>query len=207
MLGRLRELEIDLVVCAGDLTNAEYKGMAVARRQIEEICSRIRSSGVRMIYVLGNRDVAGGRSVECPLPDDLSQKDIWVDGTRFTTTPTDLSPEDVFLTHALGQKYKTSQLPAKLVLYGHDHVPRVYKNYVGLGYMRDRDEENPDVPLGGFFLMDPASKGWRARFVGMGGLKPSSCARHADRGVFYVPNNWDDECPLCRNEDKYRFGF
>ena len=196
----------ELLVHAGDLTDAEYSGLIAGAEQMSRICTLIQEAGMKMIYVLGNRDVAGGRLVSCPLDGDLSKADIEVDGFRFTASA-ERAADSIYVTHYLEPSQRESQVDARLVLYGHDHTPRVYLNYVGLGYLRGRNESDPDAARGGFFLIDVEDDELEISFHNMGGLVKSRCAIHRDQGAFYVPHSWQEACPMCRNDSKHRFNF
>jgi hypothetical protein len=185
------------------MTNAEYAGLAEGQRQMREISTMIRASGLEIAYVLGNRDSAGGRPVECLLAGDLEKGDVHREGWRFTASAEGLDSGSIYVCHALGQEHRIRQLPAALVLYGHDHHHRIYKNYVDLGYMQDREAERP---RGGFFTIGLEGR-MKVRFHNLGGMVRSRCSLHRDQGEFFVPSSWGDACPICKNDAKYRLKF
>ena len=207
MIDRARDLGAEFLVLAGDLTNAEYAGYSAGMAQIRKLSSIIESSGLRTIYVLGNRDWAGGRPVVCDLPGDLSQRDVEIDGYVFTNNLEDLNGRSIYVNHHLEKILRVERSRASLILYGHDHVPRIYKNYVGLGYVNDPGEEGDDRPRGGFFMIEVDGEIPKITYENMGGMVESSCSIHADQGTFFVPSSQGDTCPMCRNDEKYRYHF
>lgn len=204
LLRRAKREGVDLLVCAGDITNAEYAGLAEGQRQMREISELIRASGLEIAYVLGNRDSAGGCLVESPLSGDLGKGDLHREGWRFTAKAEGLDSGSIYVCHALGQEYKMEQLPAGLVLYGHDHHHRIYKNYIDLGYIQDGEAGTAG---GGFFTIGLEGGGRKVRFHNLGGMVRSRCRIHRDQGEFYVPSSWGEQCPMCRNDAKYRLHF
>jgi predicted phosphodiesterase len=207
LIDRASELRAELLVLAGDLTNAEYDGYSVGSNQIEEISAVIESSGMRTLYVLGNRDRAGGRSVECRLPGDLAKGDVEIDGYVFTNNPEELNEGSIHVNHSLDPAYRMERPGALLVLYGHDHAPRIYENLIGLGYVTDGTGDSNDAPRGGFFMIDIKKGKVEVDYVNMGGMMASPCSRHGNQGTFFVPASWGDQCQMCRNEEKHRFHF
>jgi predicted phosphodiesterase len=205
LIDRARDRQAELLVLAGDLTNAEYDGYATGSDQIEEISSIIESSGMRTLYVLGNRDMAGGRSIECRLPGNLSKGDVEIDGYVFTSKPGELGERSIMVNHHLDPRFRREPSDALLLLYGHDHVPRTYHNLVGLGYVRDGNGGVNDNHRGGFFMIDLEGGRVEIDYVDMGGMMVSPCSRHGNQGTFFVPASWGDQCPMCRNEEKHRF--
>jgi predicted phosphodiesterase len=205
MIERARNLGAEFLVLAGDLTNAEYAGYSMGMKQIGKISSIIESSGFEAYYVLGNRDRAGGRPVECQLPGDLSLKDVEVDGYVFTNRNEDLDRRSIYVNHHLEPKFRMERAEAYLVLYGHDHVPRIYGNYVDLGYLNDSRGNDAESPRGGFFMIGVDGEAPKIDYVNMGGMVASGCRIHVDQGTFFVPSSWGDACPMCRNDEKYRF--
>ena len=198
---------VDFLVFAGDMTDAEYSGYIRGVSQMEAISSMIEASGLEMIYILGNRDRAGGREVVCNLPGNLSFGDREIEGMRFTTRSGELDDRSIYVCHHLDPEFRKKELPAYLVLYGHNHVHRIYKSYVGLGYVRDPKPDDPKAPRGGLFIIDVDGGSIDARFINLGGLKESTCKVHEDQGTFFVSTSFGDECPMCRNDEKYRFHF
>ncbi len=207
MLDMIRGEAVDFLVFAGDMTDAEYSGYASGEEQMQKICSIIESSGLEMLYVLGNRDLAGGRLVECPLPGDLSRGDVEVSGMNFTSKADGLDERSIYICHSLDSQFRRRRLPARLVLYGHNHIHRIYSNYVGLGYIKDASPEDPDAPRGGFFLIKIEDESTHTSFRNLGGMVTSRCPIHQDQGTFFVPSSWVTACPMCRNDPKYRFHF
>jgi predicted phosphodiesterase len=205
LLERAVNLGAEFLVLGGDLTNAEYAGYSTGMEQIAMISSIIESSGMETIYVLGNRDQAGGRCVECDLHGDLAKKDVEVDGYTFTNRPDGIGERSIYLNHQLGPVFRSRRSGALLVLYGHDHVPRLYQNYIGLGYLNNPD--GAGGPRGGFFMIEVDDGKTGVEYVNMGGMIESCCSEHADQGTFYVPYSWGSTCPMCRNDEKYRFHF
>lgn len=207
LINRARERGAELLVLAGDLTNAEYDGYAAGTDQIEKISAIVESSGMRTLYVLGNRDRAGGRSVECRLPGDLSRGDVEIDGYVFTSKPDGLGERSIMVNHYLDPVFRRERHDALLVLYGHDHAPRIYGNLLGLGYINDRTGSTVDNPRGGFFMIDLKGEKAEIDYVNMGGMVVSSCSRHGNQGTFFVPSSHGVQCPMCHNEEKHRFHF
>jgi predicted phosphodiesterase len=197
----------EFLVFAGDMTDAEYSGYAAGTVQMGALCKAVESTSLQMVYVLGNRDRAGGRLVGCPLSGDLAYGDVVVQGLRFTSRTEGLDGRSIYVCHQLDAEFRTRRLPARLVLYGHDHSPRIYGNYIGLGYMRDPEQGSPEDPRGGFFMVDVEGGSTDVRYVNMGGLRPSRCEIHRDQETFFVPARWGKACPLCRNEAKHTFFF
>jgi len=202
--------DFDFAVFGGDFTSAWFDGSAEGERQMQHIADQIALLEIPFFYVLGNRDYSpiDDAWVECPIGESLDIEDRKFGGYRLTSSPESLSSSDILVTHSLEISLKYRQAKSLLYLYGHDHVGRVYRNYVDLGFLyRGRKAHGAREALYGcYFTIETEGGGLRVRNHSWQ-LRETRCQIHGHQGTFYIPCSWSRSCPLCYDDEKYRLHF
>jgi len=198
------KVEYDIIVFGGDFTNAWFDGPEEGQKQMNEIVSLIKFLNKPFFYIYGNRDIF----VKCEYGKNIGEKDWDIGKYVLTNKIKDLDKSKILITHSLDDRLKNEQANALLYLYGHDHIGRVYKNYIDLGFLyRGTKAHGAAQSLFGCYWfikieddqIIPVNHSWQ--------LKESKCPIHKNQGIFYIPYYWRKPCPLCYEEEKNRLYF
>jgi predicted phosphodiesterase len=200
----------DAILFGGDFTNAYFDGIDEGNRQMSEIVPLLESLNRPFFFVYGNRDFTpvNHTLVECPIGSNIDARNLSFDKFTFTSNTKGLDKSKILVTHVLSDKLRFTQVEALLYLYGHDHVGRIYKNYLDLGFLyRGTEAHGAHESLFGCYWFIEISEdrfhienhSWQ--------LKESKCPIHSDQGVFYIPYYWKKDCTLCYDEEENRFHF
>ncbi len=115
------------------------------------------------------------------MPGNLALGERVIGGIRFTGAHEALDAGSVYICHQLDRHFRGARLKSRLAIYGHDHVPRIYGNYLGLGFLRDPVPGVPEASRGGCFVVDVDGLCLDVRFISLGGMKASPCRIHKDQ--------------------------
>lgn len=204
LISEVSDIEFDIIIFGGDFTNAWFDGPEEGKKQMKEVASLLQSLNKPFYYVYGNRDIY----VECPIGKNIGERDWIIGNYTLTNNINELDRSKILVTHALHRKLKDKQASVLLYLYGHDHIGRVYKNYIDLGFLyRGTKAHGAAQSLYGcYWLINiendkfyPENHSWQ--------LKESKCPIHKNQGIFYLPFYWTKDCSLCYDEKKNRLNF
>ena len=209
LVSEISEVDFDMIIFGGDFTNTWFDGLEEGNTQMREIAVLIQSLDRPFYYVYGNRDYSQLEGiVECTIGKNIGEMD-WVIGDYTLTNKIDgLDGSKILVTHALHRRLKARQANALLYLYGHDHIGRVYKNYIDLGFLYRSSKTHGAAQslLGCYWFIDiendefyPENNSWQ--------LKKSNCSIHKNQGTFYIPFYWKRDCPLCYEEKQNKLDF
>lgn len=131
MLKEAKDLDHDIILFGGDFTNAWFDGADIGQTQMNQICQKIEETEKPFYYIYGNRDIY----VKCPIGFCINEKNWDVDGYTLTNDLNNLHETSILITHSIQEEMIRTQANSLLYLYGHDHIGRVYKNYIDLGFL------------------------------------------------------------------------
>lgn len=196
--------DFDLVIFGGDFTNAWFDGPEIGQQQMEEVIAVIETLDRPFYFVLGNRDIF----VECNYGYNIGENDYKIGEYVLTNNSTNLNKRKILVTHILEQNLVNHQAKSLLYFYGHDHVGRIYKNYIDLGFLyRGTSAHGAREALHGCYWIinlendafTPINHSWQ--------LRESRCSKHPNQGTFYIPYYWKKECPLCYDPIEHKLYF
>lgn len=131
LVSEVSKIKFEIIVFAGDFTNAWFDGPIRGQMQMDGVADLLSSLDRPIYFIYGNRDI----SVKCPIGNDIQEKDWKIGEYRLTSQLEALDSSTILVTHALQPMFQTTQTNAFLYLYGHDHVGRICKNYLDLGFL------------------------------------------------------------------------
>lgn len=209
LVSEISDVEFDFIIFGGDFTNAWFDGLEKGKQQMNEIVPLIRSLGKPFYYVYGNRDHAPTEgSVECPIGKNIGERNWAMGDYTLTNKIEGLDASEILVTHAIHHKLKGKQAEALLYLYGHDHIGRIYKNYIDLGFLYRGSKAHGATRslFGCYWFINlknddfyPENHSWQ--------LKKSNCPVHKSQGTFFIPYYWRKNCPLCYDEKMNKLLF
>jgi len=208
LVSEVSKEKFDCIVFAGDFTNAWFDGLKEGRKQMGEITSLIESLGKPFYFIYGNRDFYPPfGKVECQIGKNINSEDYPIGDYTLTNKIKALDSSKILVTHSLHPSLKSTQSKSLAYLYGHDHVGRIYKNYVDLGFLyRGRKAHGAIESLFGCYWFVDVDNG-KTQFENHSWqMKEAVCHPHKDQGTFYIPYYWK-KCSFCYDENEYRLNF
>lgn len=199
-----QDADFDLIIFGGDFTNEFFEGFEKAQVQMNEFCEVIKRYEKPFYYVYGNRDMG----VKCPIGNCIEEKDWEIGSYTLTNQIEKIDKSKILVNHYLHTQFEDEQVNALLYLYGHDHIGRIYKNYIDLGFLyRGMQAHGAMEALYGCYWFIEINDGKITVENNSWDLRESTCDRHPNQGIFYIPYYYRRDCTLCYNEIQNRLNF
>jgi predicted phosphodiesterase len=193
-----------IIVFGGDFTTALFDGADVGQKQMDKIAIILESTKKPLYFVPGNRD----NFIDFNFGMNIEDQDWEVGDYTLTNNSENLDDSKILVTHMLERKLQRKRAGALLYLFGHDHIGRIYKNYIDLGFLYRGTEAHGAARsvFGCYWLMDVdddniqiINRSWE--------LREFICPIHSNQGTFYIPHYWRRNCPLCYDELEHTWFF
>ena len=196
--------EYDLIIFGGDFTNSWFDGPEIGQQQMEEVIAVIETLDRPFYFVLGNRDIF----FECNYGYNIGDNDQKIGEYILTNNSTNLNKQKILVTHILEENFMNHQANSLLYLYGHDHIGRIYKNYIDLGFLYRGTKAHGAREAGyGCYWFIEINNGKVTVENNCWDLRESTCDKHPNQGIFYIPYYYRRNCMLCYDEKRNRLNF
>ncbi|WP_135821067.1 metallophosphoesterase family protein [Halostella litorea] len=203
VLDDVEDEPIDLAVHVGDFTRAwrHDRELGVEQlRVVEPLLDRIDDAVDHgLLWVWGNQDHFGdidyGIDAGTEIPADGY---VTVDGQRFTNAPEHVEDDVVLVTHM--EKWSlVDHFDGRAHFCGNTHLGRLTDRRLNSAFLQASAPDADEPTYGGYFVVELGDEGPRdVELRPLGDLERRTCERHGDRGVQFLPADW--ECMYCRDE-------
>jgi len=185
----------DYVVHVGDFTRAMRHDADLGVEQLRETEHLLREFDERadhgLLWVWGNQDLFGDLDYDVDAGTEIpSDGAVSVGGQRFTNDPERVDPDTVLVTHMETWRL-VDHFDGRAHFCGNTHFGRRKDRRLNSAFLQVTNPETGEQRYGGYFVVEMRDDGFDVELRPIGDLERSACARHRERGVQFLPSDWD----------------
>jgi len=185
----------DYAVHVGDFTRAMRHDETLGVEQLRETEPLLRSIDDRadhgLLWVWGDQDYYGDLDYDLDVGTEIPDDDcVTVGGRRFTNSLAHVDPDTVLVTHDEHWRL-ADHFDGHAHVCGNTHFGRRFGRRLNAAFLQETDPETGEQHYGGYFVVTFDGADFDVEVRALGDLERTVCERHRERGVQFLPSDWD----------------
>lgn len=185
----------DYAVHVGDFTRAMRHDEALGVEQLRETEPLLRDLDDRadhgLLWVWGDQDYYGDLDYDLDVGTRIPRDGrVSVGGRRFTNSLSHVDPETVLVTHDEHWRL-ADHFDGLAHVCGNTHFGRRLGRRLNAAFLQETHPETGEQRYGGYFVVGFEDEEFGVEARAIGDLERRVCERHRERGVQFLPSDWD----------------
>jgi predicted phosphodiesterase len=144
-----------------------------------------------LLWVWGDQDRYGDLAFDLDVGTEIPGDDrITVGGRQFTNSLSHVDADTVLVTHDEHWRL-ADHFDGLAHLCGNTHFGRRFGRRLNAAFLQETNPETGEQRYGGYFVVEFEGRGFDVEARAIGDLGGRVCERHRERGVQFLPSDWD----------------